>query len=494
MTGIKGQTATAPGDLSSRADKNTLWGLFAISLGIRLFFLMISDNEDGDSFARIQLSRAVVDEGRWLPTDIWLPVHFWILSIPYAFGLQSQFWARLLTAIAGAGTVPFAYGLMARIGSRHAALAGAMVLALNPLHIRFSVVTVSEVFLVFFVIVGVWGFTAWVWEGRYRYLVNGALAMNLACGNRMEAWLVVGVLLGVSLLGRQLAWNEFSTRARDRGIIFSALSGLFACGWMVFSHVWYGDALHIATLNAGRVEADMVYQGSIGWYTLAFWPAVLLATLGPCGFLVSVQGACRAAVRGPGRYLSLLFFGFVGVYYAQNFRSGMITDARYALFLQSLLILSGGQAMDAWGGPARRRRWVGLTASWLVAVWILAVLPLGVLSRKMQSISPCPRIKTEIRNTNSWLRKQPTPAVIALGPGLGRYGPWYSLLDDWYPENRIVVAKSEEDFVRVVQANESGHIIFAKETPWRAALWIDGLPDVVLRQVRSGPGFEVYRW
>src|SRR5262245_4714232 len=180
------ENETGPDDRTAGVDRRVLWGLFALSLGIRLFFLAVSDNEDGDSFARIQLSRAVVDEGRWVPTEIWLPVQFWILSVPYALGLQSQFWARLLTALAGACTVPVACLLLTRVFNYRAAIAAALLLALNPLHVRFSVVTVSETFLVFFLVTGLWGLAEWVVQGRYRYLAIGVLAMNVACGNRVE--------------------------------------------------------------------------------------------------------------------------------------------------------------------------------------------------------------------------------------------------------------------------------------------------------------------
>jgi len=475
-------------------DRRSLWGLFALALGVRLFFLFISDNEDGDAFARIQLSRTAVDEGRWLPTEVWLPVHFWILSIPYALGLHGQTWARCLTALVGAGTVPFAGCLIARVFNGKAALAGALILALNPLHIRYSVVTVSEAFLGFFVVVGLWGFTEWVSHGGFRYVMLGTLAMNLACGNRMEAWLVVAICLGVVLGGPHLAWKEFGPDERKRGIAFCALSSLFACGWMMFSYVGYGDALHIATLNTGRVEADPVYQRSIGWYTLAFWPAVLFASLGPRAFLGSFHGATRAAVRGPGRFLSLLFFGCLAVYYVQNVRSGMITDARYAVFLLILLVIGAGPAWERLGDGARQVRCLGLAAAWLVTVWILAILPLGILSAKMNSVSPCPRIKAEIREVDGWLRSQPRPPVVALGPGLGRYGPWYSLLDDWYPENRVMVVKSEEALVRAVQSHESGYVVLGKEKSSDAALWLQHLPSVTLLRVHSGPEFEAYRW
>ena len=86
------------------------------------------------------------------------------------------------------------------------------------------------------------------------------------------------------------------------------------------------------------------------------------------------------------------------------------------------------------------------------------------------------------------------PRVIALGPGLGRYGPWYSLLDDWYPRERVVVTKSEEAFLRLVETNESGYIILGKETASEAGSRIHTLPGVILHRVRSGSDFEAYRW
>src|SRR5437867_9528311 len=103
----------------SRGERKRILALATTALALRIAFLVFSDNNDGDAFARVLLSRQVVNQGTWLPTDVWLPAHFWMLSLPCLFGLESQLSLRLFTALTGAlGVVAFYFLCRKLFGER----------------------------------------------------------------------------------------------------------------------------------------------------------------------------------------------------------------------------------------------------------------------------------------------------------------------------------------------------------------------------------------
>src|SRR2546426_3831980 len=77
-------------DSETWAERRRILFVTTAALALRVVFLLLSDNNDGDAFARVLLSRQVVEQGTWLPTDVWLPGHFWILSFPCLLGLGSR--------------------------------------------------------------------------------------------------------------------------------------------------------------------------------------------------------------------------------------------------------------------------------------------------------------------------------------------------------------------------------------------------------------------
>jgi 4-amino-4-deoxy-L-arabinose transferase-like glycosyltransferase len=170
------------------------------ALAVRLFFLAVSDNAEADSFARVLLARRVIDDWTLVPSATWLPGHLWILAFPYGLGLSDQLWPRLLTALFGTATVALTYLLGKELFGRRGGLVSATLLAFNPLHVRLSVVSMSETMFLAFLALALWQYLAYLKDGGPRALAVGALAMNLACAHRMEGWLVLPLLLAYAPL------------------------------------------------------------------------------------------------------------------------------------------------------------------------------------------------------------------------------------------------------------------------------------------------------
>src|SRR5262249_49675446 len=140
----------------------------------------------------------------------------------------------------------------------------------------------------------------------------------------------------------------------------------------------YGDPLHNARMTVQENLADVVYQATSGWYVLAFWPAVVLVAMGPVALWIVRYGVPAAirernALRIP---FGLLAF-FVLVFYFQNFRSGMTTQARYGVILVWLLIWAAGGVAARTQWLRERARLIGQCVAWLLLVWGVAEGPFG---------------------------------------------------------------------------------------------------------------------
>ena len=461
--------------------------LFAGSLAIRVAFALVSDNEDGDAFARIVYSRMVAQQGILVPTEDWLPGHFWLLALPRAVGLGNQMSLRLVTAVTGALAVPCTYLIGDMFFGRRAALVTALILAFNPLHIRFSTITVSESFFILLVAIVLLSFLRHLAQGGTRHLIIGAAALDLAASLRAEAWLLAGVLPAVAMLSlRRPEFPEAKTLLR-RALAFAMAGSVFTGGWLVFSWIEYGDPLHLLTLASQRIAMDTSYQQVSTWHTLIFWPVVLCVSLGPIFFIAALLGTASNLKRSGPRFLALMFTTFTLIYYVQNFRSGLITDARYGLFLTWLLALNMGAVVQLEPRFSRSST-AAVAVAWLLLVWAIAEAPFGVLSQKFGSITPRPRFESDVRRVDSWLRTHATDGPVVLGPGLRRYGPWLSELDEWRSPDDVHVVTSPDWPTASERLAAAGHVVADKA--------VANLPpgDSDLREALTVGPYVVYRW
>jgi hypothetical protein len=253
--------------------------------------------------------------------------------------------------------------------------------------------------------------------------------------------------------------------------------------------------LHNAHLTVQENLADVVYQATSGWYVLAFWPAVVLAAMGPVA-LTTVWRGVPAAVRkrGPLRVPFGLLAFFVGVFYLQNLRSGMTTQARYGVILVWLLTWAAG-------GVAPRTRWlrerpwlIAQSLAWLLLVWGLAEGPFGPVAAHLSSVSPRPRATPAARAVAEWVdRHAPTGAVV-LGP-LQFYSPVREQLDGRLAPSRLKQVGSAAEASRSVRDSDAGVWIVDRDIGAEQGMVRDELvAGKGLRLVTSAGPYDVYQW
>ena len=126
----------------------------------------------------------------------------------------------------------------------------------------------------------------------------------------------------------------------------------------------------------------------------------------------------------------------------------------------------------------------------------------------MRSTSPVPRFEPEVIEIDSWLRRsgaaESTIALYRMSPA----GPWLSLADDWYGQQRVpasaarvgdrrlAFAGTPEELVEVARSNPSGHLIVNSVDAIAAQAVIHGeWPKGLRAAVAFANGqYSVIRW
>lgn len=189
------------GDIKSRSSALGLSLLFLAALGIRLPFLFVAPNGTTDAWSRYHYAVLWLQHPGSLPratsSDAWLPLHIWLIGgVLWLF--KTEMAARVFTAILGALTVVFLWGIVARAFDRRIAWASSLLLALFGFHIALSVTTGSEVPTIFFMAVGTYAWVRYATRKSATWILLSAFTFGAACLCRFEAWLcapVLGLLL-----------------------------------------------------------------------------------------------------------------------------------------------------------------------------------------------------------------------------------------------------------------------------------------------------------
>ena len=149
--------------------------LLVLSLTIRIFALLHSHNTGTDAWARYTASLSWAQDPNHLPSDVWLPLPFWMMGSILRFW-PTELAARIFTLIIGSVTILPFYGVARKLCSPRVALWASAVFACLGLHIGYSVSTTSESPTLFFLIGGTY---CWL---RFRTDHKLSCVRRVCCG------------------------------------------------------------------------------------------------------------------------------------------------------------------------------------------------------------------------------------------------------------------------------------------------------------------------
>jgi 4-amino-4-deoxy-L-arabinose transferase-like glycosyltransferase len=287
-------------------------------------------------------------------------------SLGEATGGAFYLWGRAVTAASGAVTVLLVYQIGARWGARHALLAAGLM-AVLPLHVRYSHYVLTDVPLTLFVTLTLLLSLVAHERGTTRGFAWAGAAAGLAAATKYSG----GVALMMPLLA---CWMTLSVRPSR---LQAALAAIAACGATFLLFAPYTVLAlpeflnNFARLTREYRVADLTEPAWLLYLKLlvrnAFgWPAMLLAIGG------MVMGIVRL-VRGPGRVRWALVVTFPLVYFWM-LSSQRIVYARYLLPLTPALCVVAAAAVVSGVSLLRRYEIPRMARTALIAALTTAAL------------------------------------------------------------------------------------------------------------------------
>ncbi len=294
-------------------------------------------------------------------------------SLGQATAASFYLWGRVVTALIGAATVLVVYHIGMRWGARHALLAAGLM-AVLPLHVRYSHFVLTDTPLTFFVaLTFLWSLIAHE-RGTLRSFAFAGAASGVAAATKYNG--------GVALLMPVVAcWMTYPLPAGRLKTIFATI-GASAGAFLLFAPYTVLDLP--AFLDSFARLAHQYRAAVIGeslWILYfkylvrhAFgWPAMLLA-FGGIGL-----GFVRL-VRGPGRVRWMLAVVFPVVYYVM-LTTQKIVFARYLMpltpsvcLLAAIGVVSGVSLLRRYEIPRAPR------TALIAGLTIAALLPPALMS------------------------------------------------------------------------------------------------------------------
>jgi 4-amino-4-deoxy-L-arabinose transferase-like glycosyltransferase len=287
-------------------------------------------------------------------------------SLAEATGGSFYLWGRATTAALGVVTVLLVYQIGARWGARHALLAAGLM-AVLPLHVRYSHFVLTDTPLTLFVTLTLLLSLAAHERGTVRGFAWAGVAAGLAAATKYNG--------AVSLMMPLLAcWMTISLRP---GRIQAALAAIGACAATFFLFAPYTVlALPEFLNNFARLAreyrvADLTEPAWLLYLKLLLrhalgWPALLLAIGG------MLMGIVRL-VRGPGRVRWALVVTFPLLYFWM-LSSQRIVYARYLLPVIPALCVLAAAAVVSGVSLLRRYEIPRMARTTLIAALTMAAL------------------------------------------------------------------------------------------------------------------------
>lgn len=190
---------------------------------------------EADAAARAESALNLFNKGYIHFSLGWPSAYSYLLNIARLFPGDFLFGARMVTVTLGIATIPVAYNVIKQVFNRNIALVSAALLAINPFHIKYSIVTMTEVPFVFFIFCSLWFLYKYIKTDKVFWLVLSSLVVNFNNLVRFEAW-IIAALLPLFLLYHHKRLSTFFSYGLGNAltIIIYILISYFSSGMLIY--------------------------------------------------------------------------------------------------------------------------------------------------------------------------------------------------------------------------------------------------------------------
>lgn len=407
--------------------------IFIFTLLLRLTFLIFSDNFEFDGPGRILIALNWLKAPHLIMAGMWGPLHTYLIAFSIVVWNDPTFSPQLVSLILGSLTVfPFFF-LLKLLFNRNIALFSTLIFSVYTLHIRYSVLSMSEVPFTFFLFLSLYFFFKFKRDEnkRYTFLAFACISLNLACMLRYEGWLFIP-LLSLFLL------KEKKTHL----LFFFVTSMIFPAFWMIGNYYINADPLysvHLAnTYQVVIVGYNEGYTLYTALYRLIAWPRILTLTLTPIVAIFAFCGLIYSLVKR--KYVDLLFIFLVlyVIFTIQGITGSMLLNPRYAIMLGMFLIPYSVLGLERISNLFNRNKKLQKA---VISIFVLSLIisPL-IISSASPSLSPLPTAPPDAKKISVWIKENVKTEKKVVFDHYQWNQPYIALYSGLNPDNIYMVA------------------------------------------------------
>lgn len=368
------------------------------------------------------------------PTDIAYPSSL-VIGEGYTPMQTTYLLGRGITLLFGMAAVYMMFLIGKRVANNTpVGLLAAFMAAISPTLIEHSRTITPNMFLVFFILLTVWGALRIYFENTTGAYLLAGVAAGLVVSTKYNGALVFGLVVLACLLRN--GWAGLKERRLYMALGASILAFFITTPFAVFDYPAFsaaviGQAVHYSTGHPG-MEGD-----TVAWYTEFVWRQE-----GPV-ILVGIAGMIFAILARSKPLLIISAFPvvyglFISTFVVRNDRT-IMPIFPFLFILASVVLVQAGQWVIARGWNPRRAYAVGA-----VVILLLAIEPCG------QTIATAMKITTiDSRATGvEWIKQNiPPGSKVAIEVGAPYIDPgWYDVQPigtiilhepDWYVDEKF---------------------------------------------------------
>lgn len=308
--------------------------LVLLGVMVRSILYPFSDIVDADAVSRIFITEQFLDDPEFISSGIWLPFHYYINAIGIIVFQDRVFGPNIIHIVITSFSAWPLYLFIKNISEKKSAFAAALLYTLFPLAIRNSLQPLSAVVCLFFVFLGLYYVSQFLYKtNKIKQIIFAGIFLTIACGFRYEAWLIsafVGVII--------LIHSKFK-----EALIYGLIVSSFPLFWMIGNELAHNDFLygiHSAysyneTYKAGeKLAGTVIIQRWIFstyslLYNLGFGVSILLIFMG----LKHIKSISKKEI-----IWSSLFFLMLMFYIKKNLDGSLILQHRFTITLLALFL------------------------------------------------------------------------------------------------------------------------------------------------------------
>lgn len=249
-------------DLTVRTEILGLCAVWCIGLFVRVWFaqLPLVVLNEGDPNTRVQQALQWATNSGLAHGLVWPPLHSILLGIPTLFGADILIGSRVVTLLFGVFTLPLFYLLVKNRFGQKNALISCLLLAINPFHVKHSVITMAEVPFFFAVVGALYFLFKYIKTDGRIYFVMSSLCLNAGNLLRFEGWQVAFYITFFML---------YYKRDFKLFVTYGAANALSIAWYMLVAFCDTGDPLYGLSYTAAELKASYAKVPDVPAHILA---------------------------------------------------------------------------------------------------------------------------------------------------------------------------------------------------------------------------------